>query len=304
MRSWKIGSVFGIGLYLHWTLLLLPVWVVFSTAHAEGPGPLFYLLVTAAVFGCVMLHELGHALAAKCFGIGTRDITMYPIGGVARLERMSEKPLEEFFIAVAGPAVNVVIALLLAAVVIPLAAANPAGFLDSLAGKFLAFVLFSNVVLVVFNMIPAFPMDGGRVFRALLSSFLGHLQATRIAAGVAAVVAMLLGLVGIGAFAGTFEGSSLEGFFHGNPMLVLVAGFVFLMGQRELQMVEMRERARHEEPLMVLPVRRPRAEAGPVLDLQPTIAVYTWDAVNGIWVRDGTSRPVRRVYPPDAESRY
>jgi Zn-dependent protease len=296
MRSLKIGSAFGIPIYLHSTLLLLPVWVLATTANLDGPDRLFFLAFITVEFACVVLHELGHALAARCFGIGTRDITMYPIGGVARLERMSERPLEELCIAVAGPAVNVVIALLLAAVFVPLAVVNPS-VLRTLPGQFLGYLLAANVVLVVFNMIPAFPMDGGRVFRALLASFLGHLQATRIAAGVAAVVALLMGLAGLGMFAGHF-GPFLN---EMNPMLILVAGFVFLMGQRELQLVEMKERARYEEPLEVLPVRRPRAQAEPPFVLQPVIAVYTWDSVNNAWVKEDTSKAIRLPYRPHGD---
>src|SRR6266446_5240096 len=115
-RSWKLGTAFGIGIYVHWTFLLLPLYLVFSGGGpGHGPAVAYILALIAAVFGCVVLHELGHALTARRFGIGTRDITLYPIGGVARLERMSERPWEEFWIAVAGPAVNVGIAAVLAA---------------------------------------------------------------------------------------------------------------------------------------------------------------------------------------------
>jgi Zn-dependent protease len=290
LRAWNVGSAFGIKVYLHWTtLILLPLWVLTMTSGTEE-GPLFYLAVTAVIFSCVVLHEFGHALAARCFGIGTRDITMYPIGGVARLERMSEKPWEELCIALAGPAVNVVIAVLLAVVLVSLFAVNWAVFLESLAGRFIGIVLVSNVVLGLFNLVPAFPMDGGRVLRAFLASFLGQLRATRIAAAVAAVLAVFMGLLGLGVI-------TIHPFFHGfNPLLVFVAGFVFLMGQRELQMVELRERARLEEPLEVLPVRRPQPADMPFV-LQPAITVYTWDSVNGIWVRD-EGRPAHR-FPID-----
>src|SRR6202035_39337 len=112
--SIKIGRFFGINLFIHWTFWLLPLWVVYTHAAEPNSGPLAFLLaLLGALFGCVVLHEYGHALAARFFGIATRDVTLYPIGGVARLERMSEKPWEEFWIAVAGPAVNVVIAGLL-----------------------------------------------------------------------------------------------------------------------------------------------------------------------------------------------
>src|SRR2546423_5421301 len=116
LRSWKLGSLFGIGIYVHSTFLLLPLLVIsgFFGAEATGAGAtLFLLALVGAVFGCVVLHELGHALMARRFGIRTVDITLYPIGGVARLERLPDKPSEELWTSLAGPAVNVAIAALL-----------------------------------------------------------------------------------------------------------------------------------------------------------------------------------------------
>src|SRR5437588_5579857 len=184
-RSWKLGTAFGIGIYVHWTFLLLPAWVFLSN---WGPGPagvaLYLVLLTVAVFGCILLHELGHALMARYFGIPTRDITLTPIGGIARLERMTDEPSQELLVALAGPAVNVVIALLLAPLVfvamvgklwVPpteaarLLAASPAELLFT----YFVSLFAANVGLVLFNMIPCFPMDGGRVFRALLSMVFG-----------------------------------------------------------------------------------------------------------------------------------
>jgi Zn-dependent protease len=284
-RSLRIGTAFGIGIYLHWTVVFLPLWIVVSASGTEGPGIPFLLVFTSALVACLILHELGHALAARLFGIGTRDITMYPIGGVARLERMSEKPWEEMLIAIAGPAVNVVIAMVLGAAALVLFTANPQLF-ETVPGKFLGLMVLANVVLVVFNMLPAFPMDGGRILRACLSTFLGHLRATRIAAGVAACLALFFGLWGVGALQWW-----LGEFFQYNPPLVVIAGFVYLVGQRELQMVEMRERIRKEEPLEVLPVLRPGPAKESSIQDRPPIAVYTWDSVNGTWVREGDSRP-------------
>src|SRR5438270_7919071 len=109
-RSLRIGTAFGIGLYVHWTFLIIPLLAIFSGAGAGLDGIAFTLIFVLGVFGCVILHELGHALMARSFGIGTRDITLLPIGGVARLERMGERPGEEIAIAIAGPLVNVVIA--------------------------------------------------------------------------------------------------------------------------------------------------------------------------------------------------
>src|SRR5437762_8281538 len=111
MRSWRIGSAFGIGLYVHWTFLLLPAAVGwYNLQHGGKEAAVLSVATIFALLGCVMLHELGHALMARLYGVGTRDITMYPIGGIARLERMPERPIEELLIAIAGPLVNVVIA--------------------------------------------------------------------------------------------------------------------------------------------------------------------------------------------------
>lgn len=174
-RSWKIGSAFGIPIYIHTTFLLVPLLAIW-TSNVSGLVPVLAVIgLILALFACVVLHEFGHALTARYFGIETRDVTLYPIGGVARLERMSEKPWEELLIAIAGPAVNVVIALLLA----------PVAFYAIWTGAFhgdlhqlslddglwpvaaeLIVGLFSlNVGLVLFNLLPAFPMDGGRVLR-------------------------------------------------------------------------------------------------------------------------------------------
>ena len=174
LRSWRLGSAFGIGICILRTFLLLPLWVLVGTWGVSGLHMAVYSVVfLLTIFGCVVLHELGHALMARRFGIGTRDITLYPIGGVARLERMPEKPLEEFLIALAGPAVNVVIAAVLAIAVLfeLLFTLNSADtpFRYDFGSNFLFDLLFANIFLVLLNMLPAFPMDGGRVLRALLA---------------------------------------------------------------------------------------------------------------------------------------
>src|SRR4051812_27334200 len=190
---WKlrIGTAFGIPLYLHLTFFLLPLLILWASPEIGTAGQAAYLFgLVFAVFGCVVLHELGHALTARRFGIRTRDITLYPIGGVARLERMSERPWEEFWIAVAGPAVNVVIALALGAVLLAGAvAAGEEGL--GVPGQFLFNLLISNLVLVGFNLIPAFPMDGGRVLPAVLSPRIGRGGATEIAARLGVGFAVL-----------------------------------------------------------------------------------------------------------------
>ncbi|MDQ3626043.1 MAG: site-2 protease family protein, partial [Verrucomicrobiota bacterium] len=167
--SWSIPifRVAGILVRIHVTFLLLLAWLGFmyysQGGSAVAAARVFFILL---LFGCVLLHEFGHAIAAKGFGINTPDITLLPIGGVARLERMPEKPSQELIVALAGPAVNVVIALGLFAVVgfrgvTEVMSGQPAGMLTQLMGI--------NVLLVLFNLLPAFPMDGGRVLRALLA---------------------------------------------------------------------------------------------------------------------------------------
>ena len=242
-----------------------------------------WLALLVAVMGCVVLHELGHALAARHFGIRTRDITLYPIGGVARLERLSEKPVEELLIALAGPAVNVVIAVLLLPLVGMLGL--PVGlktFWGTALGFFLVNLLITNLLLVGFNLLPAFPMDGGRVLRAILAMPLGRLRATEIAAKVGIGVAVML----------------VAAYFlldFGNPMLILIVGLMVLMGQQELAMVRHQEAMRH--------ARAAEAEAEVVSaelvmydvtgePIRPGFSGFLWDGRIRAWVlwRDG--RPV------------
>jgi Zn-dependent protease/predicted transcriptional regulator len=226
--SWKLGSVAGIGIFVHWTFLILIVYVVVAEIFDGGTvrDAVEVVALVSAVFGCIVLHELGHALTARRFGIGTRDITLLPIGGVARLERMPEDPWQEFLVAIAGPAVNVVIAVGLAAVLAvtgTLTHAWKAEFVDAP----LPFRLLEiNLFLALFNLIPAFPMDGGRVLRALLAKATGdYVKATQAAASVGQGVAILLGIGGL---------------FSGNPFLIFIALFVYMGAQDEAHMVQMR----------------------------------------------------------------
>jgi Zn-dependent protease len=277
--SWKVGRPFGIPFYIHPTFWLLPLWVVLVSGSASGLELGLNLAVLAATFGCVLLHELGHALTARHYGIGTRDITFYPIGGVARLERPAEKPAQELWITLAGPAVNLAISVLLMAVLALVALFDPGLVFGSLAGVFLFWLLFVNVLLVIFNLLPAFPMDGGRVLRSLLAMGLGQLRATRIAVTVGVVTAALVGIGG-------------TVWLH-NPWMMIIALFVFLAGQAELQMAYIRERRRRVEEVDQPPPARPLGEADSLFYLQPRITVYTWDDETGRWVRqtrDGTSR--------------
>jgi len=226
--SWKIGQVAGIGIYVHWTFLILIGWIAMSDVVGGKPpaDAILGIAFVVALFACIVLHELGHALTAQRFGVRTRDITLLPIGGVARLERIPENPAQEFWIAVAGPAVNVVIAAVLAAA-LWLARHQFGGFESTpTRGNFFEQLMYVNCLLVLFNMIPAFPMDGGRVLRAVLAHFSGdYVAATQTAASVGQALAILFGFLGM---------------FGTNPLLMFIALFVFLGAQEEAYAVQTR----------------------------------------------------------------
>jgi len=224
--SWKIGTLAGIELRIHLTFLLLLGWVGAThwmagrSADAALNGVAFIL----ALFGCVLLHELGHSLAARRYGIPTRDITLLPIGGVARLERMPEKPSQELWVALAGPAVNIAISAALFAWLSITHEWAPLGQMHVASGPFAERLLVANVWLVLFNLIPAFPMDGGRVLRALLASRMEYVRATQIAAGIGQGLAFLFGLIGL----------------FGNPMLLFIALFVWIGASQEASATQMK----------------------------------------------------------------
>lgn len=223
--SWKIGEYAGIAVYVHATFLLLVGWIALlhwvqmGTLSAVLQGVLFILLL----FGCVLLHEFGHALTAKRYGIRTRDITLLPIGGVARLERMPEKPVQELWVALAGPAVNVVIFLVLYFLLrakSALMSIEP----DMVHGSLWSRLMTVNLFLAAFNLLPAFPMDGGRVLRALLAMRMDYVQATNIAAALGQGMAFLFGFLGL----------------FLNPFLLFIALFVWIGAAQEASMVQMR----------------------------------------------------------------
>jgi Zn-dependent protease/CBS domain-containing protein len=223
--SVRLGKIAGIDLKVHLTFVLILIWVGLMQWRIGGtpaivPGVLFILVL----FGCVVLHELGHALTARRYGIQTRDITLLPIGGVARLERMPEEPSQELAVALAGPAVNVVIAAVLGLLLAATGAWIPLESMDPVRGPFLQRLLIVNVFLAVFNMIPAFPMDGGRVLRALLASRMGFPKATQVAASVGQGIALMFGFVGL----------------FSNPFLVFIALFVWIGAAQEAMMVQTR----------------------------------------------------------------
>ena len=224
--SLKLGTFAGIGVYLHWTFALLIGWI-FMLYLGAGQTPVQALAGVAfilALFLCVVLHEFGHALTARRYGIGTRDITLLPIGGVARLERIPEKPMQEFWVAIAGPAVNVVIAAILFFVLVVLDRVHQLTGFDWSRSGFLVRLMWVNLMLVAFNLLPAFPMDGGRVLRALLSLRLDRTRATNIAASLGQAMAVVFGIAG----------------FFFNPFLIFIAIFVFLGAQGEAAHVQTR----------------------------------------------------------------
>jgi Zn-dependent protease len=225
-NSLRLGTLFGIPVNLHWTFLLLLGFVAFSQAFAYGSvsAALGGVVFVSAIFGCVVLHEFGHALAARRYGIATRDVTLLPIGGVARLERMPDDPRQELVVALAGPAVNVAIAGVLG-IWLFLTGFGAASGLSLTGGSFAARLLSVNLALVVFNMLPAFPMDGGRVLRALLARRLSYVRATDLAATIGRGMAVLFGIAGL----------------MWNPMLILIALFVWTGAGQEAEMVRRRE---------------------------------------------------------------
>ena len=177
-----------------------------------------------AIFSCVVLHELGHALAAKKYGIKTRDIILLPIGGVARLEKMPNQPIQELWVALAGPAVNVVIVALLAVYLWITNTLTPDNQLTMTTAAFVERIMGVNIFLILFNMIPAFPMDGGRVFRALLATRLAYVRATQISANLGQAIALLFGIIGL---------------FY-NPILLFIAFFVWMGAAQETRMIRMK----------------------------------------------------------------
>lgn len=224
-RALSSPKIFGIQVYIHWTFSLLIIWIVFTNLRAgmDLVHVGWMILFVLSLFLCVTLHELGHALAARRYGIQTKDITLYPIGGVASLERMPEKPIQELVVALAGPAVNVVIMLLLLPLMLRSDIFSDSGekMLVIHAGNFLPMLGIINVWLALFNLIPAFPMDGGRVLRALLSMKTNRVRATNIAAMIGKGLAVLFVIGG----------------FYLNPFLIFIGIFVFMGAHAESRMV-------------------------------------------------------------------
>jgi Zn-dependent protease len=262
--SLKIANLFGIPVFIHWSFWFLFLFVAYISDSFSSIA--FNSIYVLALFMCVVMHEFGHALSARFYGVSTQDITILPIGGLARLDKMPEKPLQEFVVALAGPAVNVVIALILSIVVfgcfsfkldvgdIQKLTAN-----DETPMNMLFTLLISNIGLVVFNMIPAFPMDGGRVFRALLSLKLGRSRATYIASifgqviSIGFIIFALLPLLRYIFTPFTDIGMSLTFiWWKFQPVLALISVFIFTTARNEYKSVRMDEIMSHHTVVNVL----------------------------------------------------
>lgn len=222
--SWKLGRFAGIEVRVHATFLILLAWVAFASYQlhgtvADAAGGVVFIL---AVFASVVLHEYGHALTARHYGIPTREITLLPIGGVAQLERIPKEPQRELAVAAAGPAVTIAIVIVLFVVLIATGLPTGPRVLLEPGAPFLSRLMWVNVILALFNAIPAFPMDGGRVLRAALATKMSHVRATRIAAEVGKGFALIFGILGL--------------FVLGDPWLVLIALFVWLGAAGEASM--------------------------------------------------------------------
>jgi Zn-dependent protease len=263
--NYNIMSIAGTQVRIHLTFVVLLAWIALAGLMTAGPLSAFSgVLFVVLLFACVLAHEFGHVLAARAVGIHTPDVTLYPIGGVARLDRMPEKPLHEIFVALAGPAVNVVIA---AGLMFLMGAGAILGGLNQVtdsSATLLGRLAVINIWLALFNLIPAFPMDGGRVLRAILTMVKGYLPATRLAVKIGRVLAIVFGLIGLII----------------NPMLTIVAIFIYMAAGQELFAVENRYRAREfinplgdlfkpnlrEQTVPVYTHRRPTSRPMPVLD--------------------------------------
>lgn len=222
--TFKLGKVAGIGLFIHWTFSLLIAFIIFINYRTgyNAVQILWSVIFVLCIFVTVVMHEFGHALAAKNYGIQTRDITLLPIGGLARLDKLPEKPLEELVVAFAGPLVNIVLALITSFfITFPENAEALAAQLSTgvNASNFFLNFFIVNIVLAVFNLIPAFPMDGGRVLRALLAFKFRRHVATKIAARIGQFIAIGFILLG----------------FISNPFLIFIGLFVIVSAQMETE---------------------------------------------------------------------
>ncbi len=291
--SYRIGRVAGTDIKVHVTFLLLLAWVAYSAFAAGGTaGAIADTAYIVALFGCVLLHEFGHILTARRFGVRTPDVILLPIGGVARLERIPSEPKQELLIALAGPVVTFVIAAALYAVA-RASGQSPALWPPTLgSGSFAEQLMRINIWLLLFNLVPAFPMDGGRVLRSLLATRIGLVRATRIAGAVGQMLAVGMGLIGL---------------FLPNPILVLIALFVFAGARTETASVENRaasEGIRVAQMMVTqfrtIPIHATLAEATDLLlagEQREFPVVDNLGRTEGILTRDNLLRGLRERGP-------
>jgi Zn-dependent protease/CBS domain-containing protein len=302
--AWRIGEVAGIDIYVHatfWLLILFILYVNWTHGH-DLRTSLYGVVFVLVIFGCITLHELGHALTARRFGVETRDITLLPIGGLARLERMPENPIHELWVALAGPAVNVIIAgALYLALTLMGTSLNFEQF-EWFGGNFLNKLMIVNLWLVAFNMIPAFPMDGGRVLRALLATRLDFTRATRAASRVGQGIACLFALVGL----------------FTDPFLIFIALFVWTGAQQEaaiprlhtavggipvhrVMLTDFRTLAPDDTLGQVAERLRPGGQEDfPVVFGDHVLGLVTWDALTRTLAQQGPEAHVRDAMRRDA----
>ena len=294
MRSWRIATIHNIPIRIHWTFLILPLFYVLNSQTTGGAirGVVYIVLV----FGCVMLHELGHSLAAQRYGIAVKEILLLPIGGLAKLERMPQKPTQELAVAIAGPAVNlgIVVALMTVALVVEPGLTSMTRLLGAttvaIGYDLLRDIALVNAFLALFNLIPAFPMDGGRILRALLAVKLPLEEATRIAMWVGWVFAagfVLIGLVTL------------------NLFLALIGLFVFGGAGAEYQMIKQQAAVAHLRaadlvrpvtalhPLDLLETVAPTAAAG----AQPLYPVVVGQTIEGVVAREELQAGLLKLGP-------
>lgn len=227
--SYRLATIFGTEIRIHITFALLVAWYAWIAYQAGGEAAAVSSAVfLILVFVCVLLHEFGHILMARRFGIRTPEVLLSPIGGLARLERMPEEPRQELLVALAGPAVTLALIVLFGGAVAAAGDGTGLWTFDPGHERLVPALFRLNVILLLFNLLPAFPMDGGRVLRALLVTRKGMVRGTRIAARIGQMFAFLLGLLGL----------------YGAPMLVIIAGFIYLAAEGEAQAVETRAAGR------------------------------------------------------------
>lgn len=270
--SIRLFDIRGITLRMHLTFPLILVWAALQFGLFGGlgtSGAIFGILVTLLLFVIVVLHELGHSIVAQHYGISVKDIVLLPIGGMAQMKSIPEDPVQEFFIAIAGPLVNFILAGLMILVNLAFglggSLANPLALLYGFGSISLAsifdYLFIANLFLGIFNLLPAFPMDGGRILRALLATRLNYVKATDIAALVGKMMAILLGAWGV---------------FGGGIFLILIAFFVFIEADQEGKMVKVRHMMRG------LTVAQAYSAQARTLDSQATVGEAMELALNSL----------------------